>query len=357
MGSESVLDLSFERLKDVIAAMGVPAFRAGQVFEWLHVKNVQTFDEMSNLPAKLRAEFAQNWRIDIPNVQERREATDGTEKLLLRLSDNCNVETVLMHYKYGLSVCVSSQVGCSMGCKFCASTQAGLSRNLTAGEMLGQVYAAARAAKQRVGHVVLMGIGEPLQNIDNVVSFIKLLTDEKGYNLAGRGISLSTCGIVDGIDELAKYKLPLTLSVSLHAANDKKRSALMPVNNKWPIAQLLDACQRYYKITRRRISYEYALFAGVNDTNEDADELGRVLCGRNAHVNLIRANEVKGSSFKPSTKERTNAFAARIEDTGVQVTVRRRLGGGIDAACGQLRINKMDMVHKMYPKGENSAGR
>ncbi len=328
-----------EALRRVVEGLCLPAYRAGQVFAWLHRAKARSFDEMTNLPATLRAKLAEGWDIAFGRTAKVQRAADGTAKLLVALRDESCVETVLMQYKHGPSVCVSSQVGCRMGCRFCASSVgagAGLVRGLTAGEMASQLYLAQEEAGQRVKHLVLMGIGEPLDNYDSVIDFLNIVTSEAGQGLSWRNVSLSTCGLVPGIRRLAGEKLGLTLSVSLHAADDETRARLMPVARSWPLAELMAACRDYQKATGRRVSYEYALFAGVNDGEADAARLAALLGGQGAHLNLISANPVAGSGFSPSP--RLAHFAESLNRAGVKTTVRRRLGAGIDAACGQLRM-------------------
>ena len=317
--------------------MGQPAFRAKQVYGWLH-RGVTSYDEMTNLPKDLRQRLAGEYPICAPSVVRKQESQrDGTIKYLWKLSDGTCVETVLMRYHYGNTVCISTEVGCAMGCKFCASTLGGLVRRLEPFEMLDQVLFTQVDSGLPVSHIVLMGIGEPLDNFDNVMRFLELVNSENGMNISMRHISLSTCGLVPKIDELAKRKLQLTLSVSLHAPNDEVRNTIMPVNKAYPSEELLAACRRYYEATSRRISFEYAMINGVNDTDECAKELLRRLKGLPAHFNLIPLNHVEESPLKPSTKGQVARFQKILEDGGVTATVRRTLGGDIDASCGQLR--------------------
>ncbi|MFV0414507.1 MAG: 23S rRNA (adenine(2503)-C(2))-methyltransferase RlmN, partial [Oscillospiraceae bacterium] len=317
--------------------MGLPAFRSKQLFTWLHQKQAANFSEMLNLPVALRQQLAQNWAVDAPVVSQKQESKDGTVKYLLRLADGNHVEAVLMKYRYGNTLCVSSQVGCRMGCRFCASTQGGLVRNLTAGEMAGELYTVQRDSGQPVSHIVLMGIGEPLDNFGEVVGFIRLATHPGGQNLSIRNISLSTCGLVPAIQKLAELRLGLMLSVSLHAPNDETRSSMMPVNNRYPIAQLMQACRSYQQQTGRRISFEYAMVQGVNDSPAHAKQLAGLLRGMGAHINLIPINPVDGSPFGPSQQQNIEEFRSLLEKLGMNATVRRRLGTDINAACGQLR--------------------
>ena len=317
--------------------MGEPAFRAKQVYTWLH-KGVRTYDEMTNLPQSLRQKLAQEYPICAPEVVRKQEsARDGTIKYLWRLSDGNCVETVLMRYRYGNTVCISTEVGCAMGCAFCASTLGGLVRRLEPYEMLDQVLFTQVDSGLPVSHIVLMGIGEPLDNFDNVLRFLELVNSPEGMNISMRHISLSTCGLVPKIDALAEKKLQLSLAISLHGPNDEVRSRIMPVNKAYPMDQLLAACRRYYDATSRRIHFEYAMIDGVNDSPEAAKELLRRLKGLQAHVNLIPLNHVEESPLKPSSRKAVAAFQKILEDGGVTATVRRTLGGDIDASCGQLR--------------------
>ena len=329
--------LTREEIGDILKELGQPAFRAGQIFTWLH-KGVRSYEEMTNLPKNLRQILAEKYPICPPRVVRRQESSrDGTIKYLWELSDGNCVETVLMRYRYGNTVCISTEVGCPMGCAFCASTLGGLVRRLEPFEMLDQVLFTQVDSGLPVSHIVLMGIGEPLDNFDNVMRFLELVNSPEGMNISMRHISLSTCGLVPKIDELAKRKLQLTLSVSLHAPNDSVRGTIMPVNRAYPMDELLAACRRYYEATSRRISFEYAMINGVNDRESDAQELLRRLKGLPAHFNLIPLNHVEESPLKPSTKAAVARFQQILEDGGIPTTVRRTLGGDIDASCGQLR--------------------
>ena len=317
--------------------MGLPSFRAKQVYGWLH-KGVRSYDEMTNIPQTLRRQLEVDSPLYAPQVVRKQESKlDGTIKYLWRLSDGNCVETVLMRYHYGNTVCISTEVGCRMGCAFCASTIGGLVRRLEPYEMLDEVLFTQIDSGLPISHIVLMGIGEPLDNFDNVIRFLELVNSEDGMNISMRHISLSTCGLVPKIDELAKLHLQLTLSVSLHAPNDAIRDKIMPVNKAYPSEELIDACRRYYAATSRRISFEYAMIDGVNDREEDAKELLRRLKGLPAHFNLIPLNHVEESPLKPSSKKAVARFQQILEDGGVTATVRRTLGGDIDASCGQLR--------------------
>ena len=329
--------MTLPELSALLKEMGQPAFRAKQLYGWLH-RGVRSYEEMTNLPGALRAALAEKYPIHAPTVLRRQESQkDGTIKYLWQLSDGNCVETVLMRYHYGNTVCISTEVGCRMGCAFCASTIGGLVRKLEPFEMLDEVLFTQVDSGQPISHIVLMGIGEPLDNFDNVMRFLELVNSPEGMNISMRHISLSTCGLVPRIDELAKLKLQLTLSVSLHAPNDRVRNTIMPVNKAYPTQELLDACRRYYAETSRRISFEYAMIDGVNDSVEDARELISRLRGLPAHFNLIPLNHVEESPLKPSSKAAVALFQKTLEDAGIPATVRRTLGGDIDASCGQLR--------------------
>ena len=343
---ENLKSMTIPEIGTILKELGQPAFRAKQVYSWLH-KGVRSYEEMTNLPQSLRAVLAEKYPICPPQVVRRQESKlDGTIKYLWQLSDGNCVETVLMRYHYGNTVCISTEVGCRMGCAFCASTLGGLVRKLEPFEMLDQVLFTQVDSGQPISHIVLMGIGEPLDTFDNVMRFLELVNSEEGMNISMRHISLSTCGLVPKIDELAKRKLQLTLSVSLHAPNDAVRNTIMPVNKAYPSGELLDACRRYYEATSRRISFEYAMIDGVNDSVEDAKELLRRLKGLPAHFNLIPLNHVEESPLKPSSRNAVARFQKTLEDGGIPATVRRTLGGDIDASCGQLR-------RKYTKSGEN----
>ena len=330
-------NLTLPELAETIKVLGQPPFRAKQVYSWLH-KGVRSYEEMTNLPKNLRDRLGENYPIQAPTVVRRQESRkDGTIKYLWQLSDGNCVETVLMRYHYGNTVCISTEVGCRMGCAFCASTLGGLVRRLEPFEMLDQVLFTQVDSGLPISHIVLMGIGEPLDNFDNVMRFLELVNSAEGMNISMRHISLSTCGLVPKIDELAKRNLQLTLSVSLHAPNDGIRDTIMPVNKLYPSQELIDACRRYYEATSRRISFEYAMIGGVNDSRENAKELIRRMKGLPCHFNLIPLNHVEESPLKPSTREAVAAFQKTLEDGGIPATVRRTLGGDIDASCGQLR--------------------
>ena len=329
-----------EELAVFFKELGQPAFRAKQVFRWLN-EGVESFDEMTNLPRSLRERLAEECRLFAPRIERRQVSKiDGTIKYLWRLWDGNCVETVLMRYHHGNTVCVSCQAGCNMGCVFCASTLGGKVRDLTAGEILDQIIFAQKDSGEKVSNVVMMGIGEPLDNFDNVLRFLTLVNHPDGLNIGMRHISLSTCGLVGRIDKLASLGLQLTLSVSLHAPDDETRSRLMPVNRSVGVEKLMETCRRYFETTGRRISYEYAVIDGVNDSDEQADRLAALLKGQPAHVNLIPLNDIEESPLKPS--RRVREFQKRLESHGVTATVRRKLGGDIDASCGQLRRRQME---------------
>ena len=331
--------LTLPELTAVIKELGQPAFRGKQIYTWLH-KGVRSYDEMSNLPKTLRDTLAAQYPICAPKVVRKQESQkDGTIKYLWQLADGNCVETVLMRYHYGNTVCISTEVGCRMGCAFCASTIGGLVRRLEPYEMLDEVLFTQIHSGHPVSHVVLMGIGEPLDNLDNVLRFLELVNSEEGMNISMRHISLSTCGIVPKIDELAEKKLQISLAISLHGPNNEIRDRIMPVNKAYPIEVLLEACRRYYAATSRRIHFEYAMIDGVNDREEDAKELLRRLKGLPAHINLIPLNHVEESPLKPSSRAAVARFQSILEGGGVTATVRRTLGGDIDASCGQLRRN------------------
>lgn len=329
-----------EELAAWFKELGQPAFRAKQVFRWL-TEGAESFDEMTNLPKDLREKLSKDCRLFAPQIERRQVSKiDGTVKYLWRLWDGNCVETVLMRYHHGNTVCVSCQAGCNMGCVFCASTLGGKVRDLTAGEILDQIIFTQKDSGEKVSNIVMMGIGEPLDNFDNVLRFLTLVNRPDGLNIGMRHISLSTCGLVKRIDKLASLGLQLTLSVSLHAPDDETRSRLMPVNRSVGVETLMETCRRYFEATGRRISYEYAMIDGVNDSDEQADRLAALLKGQPAHVNLIPLNDIDESPLKPS--RRVREFQQRLERHGVTATVRRRLGGDIDASCGQLRRRQME---------------
>lgn len=329
-------------LETALGELGQPKYRAAQVFAWIHEKRAKSFEEMTNLPAALRQELAKRFSLTPVTVETRRESgLDGTVKYLFALSDGECVEAVLMRYHHGDSLCISTQAGCRMGCTFCASTIAGFSRSLTPWEMLSEVYEAERDSGRKVSSLVLMGIGEPLDNLENVLTFLELLSHPKGKNLGLRHVTLSTCGLADKIEELAEKKLQLTLSVSLHAPDDALRDRTMPVNRAYPIPRLMRACRYYGEHTGRRVSFEYALIAGVNDSMEQAAALAALLHGTLCHVNLIPVNEVEETGYRHSGREQIFRFQRALEERGIPATVRRTLGADIDAACGQLRKSRL----------------
>lgn len=340
MEKRDILSLSFDELTAVLKDLNEPAFRAKQIYSWLHSSCVTTFDEMTNISKTLRQKLNDNFVIIGVSIEKKLISEyDDTQKYLFRLHDGEFIESVLMKYKYGYTICVSTQVGCRMGCKFCASTLDGVVRNLASSEILAQIYEAQRDNNIKISHVVLMGMGEPLDNYDNVMRFLELITDEKGQNMSMRHISLSTCGVVPKIYELMEKNLQLTLSVSLHAPTDEIRSSMMPVNKKWCVDELLEACRKYTDKTHRRISFEYAMVNGVNDSDECARILAKKLKGILCHVNLIPVNEVKETGCKKSSREQIASFSSILEKQGFAVTVRRKLGSDINASCGQLRRN------------------
>ncbi|MPM73047.1 putative dual-specificity RNA methyltransferase RlmN [bioreactor metagenome] len=338
MSKIDINSMTFDELAGSLEKLNLPKYRVSQIYTWLHQKKVTVFDEMSNISKDLIRILDANYEIRSCVIEKKRVSKlDGTIKYLFRLNDGEYIESVLMKYKYGYSICVSSQVGCRMGCKFCASTIGGVVRNLTASEILAQLYFAERDEQIRISHIVLMGIGEPLDNYDSVIRFITLVKDEKGANVSARNISLSTCGIVPRIYDLLNEKIPLTLSVSLHAPNDDLRNSLMPINHKYSVHQLIRACRDYAKVTSRRISFEYAMISGVNDTVACADQLADLLKGVLCHVNLIPVNAVRENQFIRSDIDKIRSFQFQLQKRGLNVTIRRSLGGDIEASCGQLR--------------------
>ena len=333
-----VKSLTLEELTQELAAMGEKPFRARQMYEWMHGKLARDFNEMTNLPKALREACEERYEYTaLRAVQVQESAMDGTRKFLFALSDGNVVESVWMKYHHGNSVCISSQVGCRMGCRFCASTLDGLERNLLPSEMLDQVYAITLLTGERVSNVVVMGIGEPLDNYDNLVRFLRMLTDENGLHMSQRNITVSTCGIVPGIRKLAEEGIQITLALSLHAATDEKRRKLMPIASKYSIAELMEACEDYFRQTGRRITFEYSLLGGVNDTDEDAEaliKLARPLC---CHINLIPVNPVRERDFVRPKPGRIREFQNMLEKNKINGTIRREMGRDIDGACGQLR--------------------
>ena len=338
-----IKSLSLEELISEMEKLGEKKFRAKQIYDWMHVKLVPGFDAMTNLSEKLREQLKETYEYtSLSLVQYQESAIDGTRKYLFALADGNVVESVLMKYKHGNSVCISSQVGCRMGCRFCASTLDGLERNLLPSEMLDQIYRIQAHTGQRVSNVVVMGTGEPMDNYDNLLKFLRLLTDENGLNISQRNITVSTCGIVPNMRRLAEEKLQITLALSLHASTDEKRRELMPIANKYSIKELMDACKYYFEQTGRRITFEYSLVGGVNDTQEDARLLTALAGPLNCHVNLIPVNPIKERDYVQSENGRIQAFKNKLEKNKINVTIRREMGRDIDGACGQLRRRHME---------------
>lgn len=332
-----ILSLSLSELEEKIQQLGEKKFRALQIWQWLHIKKVRNFDKMSNLSAQFRGKLSDVFCIKSLIISKRLASNiDNTVKYLYELPDGNHIETVLMKYKYGYSLCVSTQVGCKMGCRFCASTIAGYKRDLTPSEILLQIYETERDSDIKVSSIVLMGIGEPLDNFENVTKFLEILSDKDGNNMSLRHVSLSTCGIVPRIYDLADKNYGITLSVSLHATDNEKRSEIMPVNDKYNVNELIEACKYYLNKTKRRISFEYALIDGINDSIEQAKQLKILLRGMQSHVNIIPVNKIKERKFS-SSRESAVRFQKMLTELGVNATVRRTLGKDIDAACGQLR--------------------
>lgn len=335
---KDIKSLSKEELKEELEHMGEKKFRAEQIYDWMHKKKARSFEEMTNLSKELREKLGQNYEYtSLDLIREQVSAIDGTRKFLFGLKDQNTVESVWMKYRHGNSVCISSQVGCRMGCRFCASTLDGLVRNLTPSEMLDQIYMIGELTGERVSNVVVMGTGEPLDNYDNLVKFIKLLTDESGQNISQRNVTVSTCGIVPGIYKLADEKFQITLAISLHAAEDGRRKELMPIANKYSIAELTEACRYYFDKTGRRITFEYSLVGGKNDSDEDAERLGRLAGRLGCHVNLIPVNPIEERDFVQPDTEHIRRFLNKLEKMKVTATIRREMGRDIDASCGQLR--------------------
>ena len=335
--------LNLEQLTEELLGIGEKKFRAKQVYSWIHEKLVDSFDEMTNLSKDLREKLKSSYTLNsLDAVAVQTSKIDGTQKYLFKLHDGHVVESVLMRYHHGNSVCISSQVGCLMGCRFCASTIGGKVRDLAASEMLGQIYKIQKLSEERVHNVVVMGTGEPLDNYDNLVQFIKMLTDENGLNISQRNLTVSTCGIVPGIRKLAEEKFQMTLALSLHATTQEKRKQLMPIANKYDLKEVLDACHYYYEQTGRRITFEYSLVGGVNDTKQDAEELTRLIGKFPCHVNLIPVNPIKERDFVQPDKKECQAFRNKLEKNGINVTIRREMGRDIDGACGQLRKSYLD---------------
>lgn len=338
MGKTDIKSLTKSELSVELKKLNMPSFRADQIYDWLHIKFTDSFDEMTNLSKDMRKLLSDNFEIRTVKIAKRLVSKiDDTRKYLFELNDGEYIESVLMKYKYGYSICVSTQVGCNMGCKFCASTLGGCVRSLEPSEILSQLYLASKDISERISHIVLMGMGEPLDNFDNVIKFLELVTNKDGVNISARNITLSTCGIVPKIKKLQEMNLPITLSVSLHAPNNELRSKTMPVNKKWGIDELLNACREYAEKTSRRVSFEYAMIKGVNDCAECAFELAQRLKGMLAHINLIPVNNVEENSFIKSDDKSIKEFENILTKQHIAVTVRRTLGADINASCGQLR--------------------
>lgn len=335
---KDIKSLTLEQLKEQMIILSEKPYRAKQLYEWLHIKLARDYEEMTNIPKSLKEKCRENYNftaLSAVKVQESKK--DGTKKFLFELSDGNLVESVLMRYKHGNSVCISSQVGCRMGCRFCASTLDGLERNLLPSEMLDQIYSITLLTGERVSNVVVMGTGEPLDNYDNLLRFLTLLTDENGLHISQRNITVSTCGIVPKMRQLAEEKLQITLALSLHAATDEKRRSLMPVANKYSLEELMETCAYYFEMTGRRITFEYSLISGVNDTKEDVKQLSSLVGELNCHINLIPVNPVRERSYIGSDRTAAEAFKNKLEKNGINVTIRREMGRDIDGACGQLR--------------------
>ena len=343
MEKKDLKSLNYQELQDELVAIGEKAFRGKQIYQWLHEKLVNTPEEMGNIPAALKEKLKLQYTCSsLQIIDVFTSGIDGTQKYLFRLHDGNIIESVLMKYKHGNSVCVSSQVGCRMGCRFCASTLGGLTRNLLPGEILDQVYQIQKYSGERVSNLVLMGTGEPLDNYDNVVKFIRMLSDEHGLNISQRNITVSTCGIVPRIYDLAKEKLQITLALSLHAATQEKRMELMPIAYKYNLNDVIEACRYYYEQTGRRLTFEYSLVGGVNDTEKDVQQLVSLVGGLNCHINLIPVNPIKERSYVQSNAKVIMNFKTKLEKCGINATIRREMGRDIGGACGQLRKSYMD---------------
>ncbi|MCR4791389.1 MAG: 23S rRNA (adenine(2503)-C(2))-methyltransferase RlmN [Lachnospiraceae bacterium] len=335
---KDIKSLTIEELRSELSGMGEKPFRAAQIYKWLHVKLVSSFDEMTDLSISLRDKLSREYSItNVRQLDVQISAEDGTRKYLFELGDGNTVESVLMRYHHGNSVCISSQVGCRMGCKFCASTIGGCIRSLEPSEMLDQIYKITLDIGERISNVVIMGMGEPMDNLDNVIKFLNMISDENGLNISQRNLTVSTCGLVPGIRRLADLHLSITLAISLHAGTDEKRKKLMLIAEKYSLDELMDACLYYYGETGRRLTFEYSLISGVNDTPQDADEIASLALKAHAHVNLIPVNPVTETGFMPTSGKGTASFKEALEKRGVNATVRREMGRDIDGACGQLR--------------------
>ena len=335
---------TLEELKEELKEGGFPAYRAGQLYRWLHVQLAEDPEEMTNLPAKLKQFLSENYTITRLQVADRQiSRLDGTQKFLFQLPDGETIESVFMKYKFGNSVCVSSQVGCRMGCRFCASTLDGLRRNLLPGEILEEIYTIHRLTGEKISHVVVMGTGEPLDNYENLLKFLRMLTDENGQNLSMRNVTVSTCGIVPRIYDLAREKLSITLALSLHATTDERRREIMPIANTYTISECMAACRFYFEETGRRVTFEYSLIKGVNDSLRDAKELAALAGSISAHINLIPVNPVRERDYEQPDLSAVQAFRAKLEKHGINVSIRRVLGRDIDGACGQLRHRHIEI--------------
>ena len=334
---KNIKNYNLDELKEEMISIGEKSYRAEQIFKWIYIENVTNFNEMTNLSLELREKLKKNYTLDIYKTIRKQESLDGTKKYLFDILDGNAIETVLMQYKHGYSICVSSQVGCKMGCKFCASTGIAFIRSLSAGEIVEQILAVQRDTGIKISNVVFMGIGEPLDNFENIIKAIKIINNQKGLNIGARHISISTCGLVPKIYEIADMDLQCTLSISLHATTDEKRSQMMPINNKYNIEELIKACKYYIKKTNKRISFEYALAKENNDNLEDAEALVKLLKGMLCHINLIPINKIENGKFDTSTNENVIKFRDYLNERGIVATVRRELGDDIEAACGQLR--------------------
>lgn len=336
--------LTLEELKDELKEGGFPAYRAEQLYRWLHVQLAEDLEEMTNLPAKLKQFLSENYTMTRLQVADRQiSRLDGTQKFLFQLPDGETIESVFMKYKFGNSVCVSSQVGCRMGCRFCASTLDGLRRNLLPGEILEEIYTIHRLTGEKISHVVVMGTGEPLDNYENLLKFLRMLTDENGQNLSMRNVTVSTCGIVPRIYDLAREKLSITLALSLHATTDERRREIMPIANTYTISECMAACRYYFEETGRRVTFEYSLIKGVNDSLRDAKELAALAGSISAHINLIPVNPVRERDYEQPDLSAVQAFRAKLEKHGINVSIRRVLGRDIDGACGQLRHRHIEI--------------
>lgn len=343
-----IKSLNLTELTGFITSLGEKGFRAKQIYQWLHIKQVSSFEEMTNIPKSLLDKLRNQCTLvdlKVEHVQESK--LDGTRKYLFSLQDGSVIESVLMRYKHGNSVCISSQVGCRMGCRFCASTLDGLVRGLTASEMLDQIYQIGKDIGERISNVVVMGTGEPLDNFDHLLAFLELLTDENGLHISQRSVTVSTCGIVPKMRELADKKLQITLALSLHASTQEKRLKLMPVANRYELPEVVDACRYYFEQTGRRVTFEYSLVAGVNDKEEDAKQLAALVRGMNCHLNLIPVNPIKEREYRQPEASAIRDFKNKLEKCGINVTIRREMGRDIDGACGQLRKKHIDSTKNL----------